>query len=169
MVASMSEIIQNIEFNDLNKFNNRRGKPKCKAREEAKAKGETYYFNGKACKHGHITKRVTRTGYCLECQNTRVREQGRDYSLRSKYNITLEQYEKLLANQNGVCALCGLTETAIDKYHKEIKSLAVDHCHETGKVRGLLCSSCNIGIGNLKHNPELLRKAALYCEEANGT
>lgn len=142
-----------------------RGKPTCKARAEAKASGEKYYFNGKACVHGHVTKRVTRTGYCIECQNTRVREQGRDYSLRSKYKITLAEYEKLLEKQNGVCALCGNLENAVEKYYKGIKRLAVDHCHETNKIRGLLCSSCNIGIGNLKHNPELLRKAAVYCEE----
>lgn len=161
----MTEIILNASFDDLNKFNNRRGKPKCKSREEAKQNGEIYYFNGKPCVHGHIAKRRTRTGYCMECQDTRVREQGRDYSLRSKYDITLNEYEELLAKQNGVCKLCGLVEKAIDKYWKSVKRLAVDHCHETGKIRGLLCSSCNIGIGNLKHNPELLRKAALYCEE----
>jgi len=161
----MTYEILNITFDDLNKNNNRRGKPKCKAREEAKAKGELYYFNGKPCIHGHITKRRTRTGYCMECQTTRVKEQGRDYSLRSKYDLTLDEYNKLLAKQNGVCALCGSKENAIEKYHKGIKRLAVDHCHETNKIRGLLCSSCNIGIGNLKHNPELLRKAAIYCEQ----
>lgn len=162
----MTEIILNATFDDLNKFNNRRGKPKCKAREEAKLKGETYYFNGKACIHGHITKRMTRTGYCMECQNTRVKKQGRDYSLRSKYSITLAQYEALFLKQKGLCAICNLPEKALEKYQKRIKKLSVDHCHDTGKIRGLLCSSCNIGIGNLKHNPELLHKAALYCEQS---
>lgn len=161
----MTEIILTAEIGDINSNNNRRGKPRCKAREEAKQKGEIYYFNGKPCIHGHITKRRTKTGYCMECQNTRVKEQGRDYSLRSKYDLTLEQYNELLIKQKGVCALCGLVETAVEKYHKGIKRLAVDHCHTTGNIRGLLCSSCNIGIGNLKHNPELLRKAAVYCEE----
>ncbi len=142
-----------------------RGKPTCKAREQAKLENNKYYFNGKPCVHGHVTKRVTRTGYCYECQSTRVREQGRDYSLRSKYKITLEEYDKLLEKQNGVCALCKKEENAVEKYYKGIKRLAVDHCHDTNKIRGLLCSSCNIGIGNLKHDPELLRKAASYCEE----
>ncbi len=161
----MTEIILNADIGHISNANNRRGKPKCKAREEAKQKGEIYYFNGKPCVHGHIAKRRTRTGYCMECQNTRIREQGRDYNLRSKYDITLVEYEEFLKKQNGVCKLCGLVEKAIDKYWKNLKRLAVDHCHKTGKIRGLLCSSCNIGIGNLKHNPELLRKAALYCEE----
>lgn len=161
----MTEIIIGIET-ELNKFGNRRGKPKCKAREQAKLEGKKYYFNNKACIHGHIGKRVTRTGYCLECQNTRVKDQGRDYSLRSKYSITLAQYEELFLKQNGVCAICKQPETALEKYKGRIKKLAVDHCHDTNKIRGLLCSSCNIGIGNLKHNPDLLRKAALYCEQS---
>jgi hypothetical protein len=59
----MTEIILNAEIGYVNKENNRRGKPKCLAREEAKLKGETYYFNGKSCIHGHLAPR---------CSNLRV-------------------------------------------------------------------------------------------------
>ncbi len=66
--------------------------------------------------------------------------------------------------QNYVCAICNNPETIIDHNTKQIKPLAIDHCHQSGKIRGLLCAACNIGIGHLRHNSILLRKAAKYCE-----
>lgn len=68
-----------------------------------------------------------------------------------RYGLTEEQYASMLASQGGRCALCG-----------EEKKLHVDHCHDTNKVRGLLCMDCNTGIGKLKHDPELLRRALTY-------
>ena len=142
----------------------RRGKPKCPHREQAKLNNDTYYFTGKACKNGHIAKRRTFNGGCMECQNTRYARNGEDYTLKSKYNITVAEKEALLLKQGGVCALCGNNEVYLDAQTKKIKKLSVDHCHKTGKIRGILCSPCNMGIGLLKHSPELLRKAAWYCE-----
>ena len=66
----------------------------------------------------------------------------------AKYGITIEDYEKLLVSQNGVCAICsGEPDT-------RWKILAVDHCHKTGKVRGLLCMTCNTMIGRLEKRME---------------
>jgi len=59
------------------------------------------------------------------------------------YGITVEDYETMLVNQNGVCKIC-------NKTCKSGKSLAVDHCHETGKVRGLLCAKCNTNLGRIE-------------------
>lgn len=133
-------------------------------KQAAKEKGEIYYFSPKPCKRGHLTKRRTATGSCMACHDIINKKSQPDYTLRSKYNITLSEYNRLLWLQNGKCAICRKEEKVVDKYNKKIRKLSVDHCHETKKVRGLLCSACNIEIGNLQHNPELLRNAALYCE-----
>jgi hypothetical protein len=75
-----------------------------------------------------------------------------------KYGITLEQYNRQFERQNGLCAIC-------EVYQSEFKrDFAVDHCHHTGKVRGLLCASCNSGIGKLQDNTDLLKSAILYLE-----
>jgi hypothetical protein len=65
--------------------------------------------------------------------------------------------------QDNKCILCGSEGFLIGKNNHNEK-LAVDHCHETGKVRRLLCHNCNRGLGLFKDNPELLRKAAEYVE-----
>lgn len=68
----------------------------------------------------------------------------KDWYLRNRFGITLEQYDEMFENQNGVCAICG--EINIDG-----RRLAVDHNHETGKIRGLLCTGCNTRLGILEH------------------
>ena len=81
------------------------------------------------------------------------------------YKISNEQYNKILLEQNGVCSICGFPETAtISKTDKRIKDLAVDHCHKTGKVRGLLCRRCNKGIGLFQEDIDLLASATSYLE-----
>jgi len=141
-----------------------RGKKPCAARQLAKQNGETYYISGRACKNGHFSKRRTATGSCIECHNLINKKSQPDYTLRTKYDITLAEYNKMLWLQDGKCAICRKEEKAIDKISRKVRKLSVDHCHDTKQVRGLLCSACNIGIGNLQHDPELLRNAALYCE-----
>ena len=75
-----------------------------------------------------------------------------------EYGITIEEYEELAAYQNHVCAIC-------KQLCKTGNRLSVDHCHTTGRIRGLLCSNCNTGIGQFNDDPELLRCAADYIEE----
>lgn len=85
----------------------------------------------------------------------------RSKSREKKYGITREQFDKILLEQNGVCRICLKAET-MKNGHNTIMSLAVDHNHETGKVRGLLCINCNQGIGKFKDNPVLLQRALEY-------
>ena len=83
------------------------------------------------------------------------KETHKNRCLQKKYDITLEQYIAILKSQNGVCAICcGIERTG--------KQLAVDHCHKTKKIRGLLCSSCNNALGRFKDNPNTLIAAANY-------
>lgn len=85
----------------------------------------------------------------------------KDYKLRAKYDISLDEYNEIFIKQDGKCAVCG-------KHQSEIKTaLAVDHCHSTGKVRGLLCGNCNRGIGMLQDDIENLRCAILYLNKRN--
>jgi len=81
--------------------------------------------------------------------------------LLKKYKITMNDYIGLLERQNGVCAIC--KETC-----KSGRYLAVDHCHETGKIRGLLCLECNRGIGALKDSVSLLECAINYLVSHGG-
>jgi hypothetical protein len=80
-----------------------------------------------------------------------------------RYGITFEQYTKLSVTQNGVCAICRKPETWIQK--GTLSLLSVDHDHVTSKVRGLLCHSCNVGLGHFKDDALTLRAAASYLEE----
>jgi len=74
--------------------------------------------------------------------------------LLQKYNLTVEDYYFLLNKQNKLCAICSRAPNG--------KRLHVDHCHKTGRVRGLLCFKCNAGIGMLDDSPILLAKAVDY-------
>lgn len=83
-------------------------------------------------------------------------------SLKRHYGITINQYFEMHEKQNGVCAICEQPETSVDKNSKKVRKLAVDHCHTTGKIRGLLCGSCNKAIGAFKDSTKLLNKAINY-------
>lgn len=88
------------------------------------------------------------------------KQRQRNLELIKNFNITLEEYDKLLKQQNGVCAICGGKQNSIRN-----KNFAIDHCHTTGKIRGLLCDSCNRGIGLFKDNIELLNKSIKYLKK----
>lgn len=77
-----------------------------------------------------------------------------------KYGITEEQFENMEKAQNLCCAICGKPE------NRENRKLSVDHSHGTGKVRGLLCSNCNRGLGYFKDNSTLLIAAAAYVKNS---
>lgn len=90
----------------------------------------------------------------------KMKRHGRNATLR-QFGITQEDYDKILQEQDGKCAICGVERNG----SKE--NFCVDHDHETGKVRGLLCTKCNLGIGKMKDSPDLLRKAAKYLDSFN--
>jgi len=81
----------------------------------------------------------------------------RDWRLLKEFGITQEQYDTMLTSQNNSCAICSRANFTGYNWH-------VDHCHTTGKVRGLLCSKCNQGLGLFEDNLTSLRKAIEYLE-----
>ena len=108
---------------------------------------------------------------CTDCKvklNRNYREANRDKRLaterRSKlkaaYGITPEQYEDMLQTQGGACAIC-----RAKKPGGRTKLFFIDHCHNTGKVRGLLCMRCNTGLGLFLDNPKFLANAISYLKE----
>ena len=83
-----------------------------------------------------------------------------DKERQRRFGITRNEYAELFHKQNGKCAICQREETATR--NGTVKSLAVDHCHSSGKIRGLLCADCNTGIGKLKDDVKILQNAIQY-------
>lgn len=107
--------------------------------------------------------------YCRRCSTDQVASYQRTDRARAvryayKYGVTLEWYEATLAAQEGGCAICGSPPDAGDPIHPR---LAIDHCHQTGKARGLLCFLCNSALGRFDDKPELLLRAYAYLTRPN--
>jgi hypothetical protein len=88
------------------------------------------------------------------------REHQRRAEMKYKYGLTPEEYVALCFAQNNRCAICRNPETA--KHNGQLKRLAVDHDHVTGRVRGLLCQACNVLLGNSRENVLTLQAAIQY-------
>jgi hypothetical protein len=86
--------------------------------------------------------------------------------LKRNFNITLDEYNKMLEDQNGVCSICKNQETKVFKKTGKVTDLCVDHCHTTGKVRGLLCWNCNTSLGKMKDSIEHLQNAIDYLKKS---
>ncbi len=82
-------------------------------------------------------------------------------NLKRHYGLTLDDYQKMLDKQNNRCAICEKEESSISRFGTP-KRLTVDHCHATGRIRGLLCDNCNRGLGFLRDSIHLLRKSIDY-------
>jgi hypothetical protein len=119
--------------------------------------------------HKRARSKDGRHPYCKTCNKANAAEWRRNnperrkaisrrYHLDSTYGLSTAEYDAMLAAQGGGCAICHRPEPmGRGRFH-------VDHCHETGRVRALLCDPCNRGIGLLRDNPEVLRAAAAYLE-----
>ena len=103
---------------------------------------------------------------CKQCATSSEYNITRNNSLDRrcrKFGITVEEYSNLISIQNNSCAIC--------KKHKDVfegrgKNFHIDHCHTSGKVRGLLCSHCNTGLGQFKDNIQSLENAIQYISES---
>jgi len=108
-----------------------------------------------------------------EAERKRVKRSNPEYNknqtLVRDFGITLDEYKKMLLEQNGVCAICGNPETAT--YKGRLTHLCVDHNHKTLHLRGLLCADCNRGLGMFWEDIDVLEKAIKYLRywEKNGT
>ena len=120
----------------------------------------------------------SRQRQCKDCVVENVRLSRRDPSaeqrrrwsqyqhnsrIRRVYGLEPQEYESILREQDGVCAICGAGRPS-----SRTSRLHVDHAHGSKKVRGLLCTNCNNGLGRFKDDPELLVKAAVYLRRHGG-
>jgi len=104
---------------------------------------------------------ILRKSHCRQCLNESRARHSRT-NPKEMYGLTAEQYQQLLHQQNGKCAICNGCVNSSRIKHTE---LCIDHCHETGVVRGLLCSRCNLGIGNFGDRLDLIKSAVKYLEK----
>lgn len=100
----------------------------------------------------------TKTGVistCKKCSHVRAAKYHKSYYKYAKYGIDKKLYDEMFANQNGKCAICALDLNLQKEVH-------IDHCHTTGKVRGILCGKCNKGLGQFDDNVIYLTNAIKY-------
>lgn len=124
------------------------------------------------CFHRHPQTKDGHINQCRVCRakwtkSHRIKHGRNDTSevyrrgnLKRKYGISLEDYDDMLASQDGVCAICGEVETR--KRMGKVLPLAVDHCHDGGHIRGLLCGACNMGLGSFKDSIDVMMSAIEY-------
>lgn len=119
------------------------------------------------CKHEAWKARALERGYDFDAARDRkrnwVRKQYAVYDNIRLY-ITREEFDALFEKQQGACAICRSKESSFQRTGP--RSLCIDHCHETGVIRGLLCARCNKGLGSLGDNLASLKKAVSYLEIA---
>lgn len=123
----------------------------------------------KNCGQPYIPKHLKEAAaYCsrpCKAEHRRTTGRDRDAHLRRKYGIGAADYDRLLAEQGGGCALCGVKpeDLTAGRYRTY---LHVDHCHDTGRVRGLLCPEHNLLLGRFGDSPEMFRRILSYLEAA---
>ena len=120
------------------------------------------------CPKGHdkdLPQGRNKNGECRKCRSTIYNKKysNREYKLIKNHNLTLSQYNELFVKQNGLCLGCYRHASQLKSY------LRVDHCHKTGRIRGLLCNSCNLAIGMLLDSPETLTRLADYLKLVEGS
>lgn len=91
----------------------------------------------------------------------RNRANSRIYNIK-KYGISVEDFHRMLDEQKGLCLICESNICPLAEMKDLLKVACIDHCHESGKVRGLLCRACNSGLGHFKDNTSFLGKAIEY-------
>lgn len=118
--------------------------------------------------HNQIASKDGKMSWCKDCNEVQRKKwetsnpnYGRKKHLKAKYSMTEEQYNKILQEQNGVCAIC-----STDDPGGPWKKFKVDHNHKTGEIRGLLCQHCNVGLGHFKDDVTLFTKAIEYINES---
>jgi len=117
-------------------------------------------YSPENCKWVKIEPNKNKADYAKQWRKNNP-DKVKNNELRKKFGITLEDYNKMYEEQNGCCKICN------SSYSKEKQALSVDHCHITGKVRGLLCNTCNRALGMFKDSQEILESAAKYLKVNN--
>ena len=119
------------------------------------ARTSKYYRENKE-KHNEASSRYYRK------HKEKISGKSRGRWLKDKYDLTEQQYEEMLKNQGGKCKICNSENINA----KSKGNLVIDHCHKSGKVRGLLCDKCNMGLGTFNDDIQLFKNAIEYLEKS---
>lgn len=170
------KIIKNISDFHKNKHGKDGFSPKCKT---CIKKYQKLYMNKpldpisseKMCTGCKLIKPIVqfnKSRYGKDGLRTECQECSKTKKLEALYDISPQDYERMLCDQGGVCAICKRSQSENTSHRLTGKPalLSVDHCHKTLKVRGLLCGPCNMAIGLLRDNPENAESAASYLRSA---
>ena len=133
---------------------------KCKKCSITQPLSEFYKTTDRKCGHKTICKTCIKASPASEKQKAYMREYSKDYHLKRSYGLSREEHNQLLIKQNHKCAICGIDEKEAFR-----SKLYVDHCHESGKIRELLCHNCNASLGLLKESILTLTKAIAYLDK----
>lgn len=109
-----------------------------------------------------------KVSHCKKCVSKKFKKgwsegKGRNAVYMKKFGISLDDYDSMLSFQGGSCAICKTKDPV--GHGRKNKRFSVDHDHKTGKVRGLLCHHCNVGIGSMMDDVKILKSAIRYLEE----
>lgn len=124
------------------------------------------------CKQKHKDRAESKGYLCKECNALRAKKWNKENShtmrnryIKKTYGLSFEDYQDMFNRQNGKCYICKREEVIKEAKTGKVRFLAVDHCHRTGKVRALLCTSCNTTLGKFEDNIHLLKEMINYLEE----
>lgn len=118
-------------------------------------------------KRAHSRKSDNKRRDKIRASKAANKDWQRNYDLKRAYGISLADFELMLQEQNGLCFVCHRPERLVIR--GVLRPLGVDHNHQTGQVRKLLCHTCNTSIGLLDENPDRMRALASYIEQFNQT
>lgn len=98
--------------------------------------------------------------YCRECAKTfRTKDKTWRNHLKFRYGITVDEYNSLAEATGGVCCIC---ENPFTEGRRSERGMNLDHCHDTGRVRGIICAKCNVSLGAFDHSTRVLENAVAY-------
>ena len=140
-------------------------KSQSKWREENKDQQQEYRDRNREKRYAHNQKPEVKKRISIKMKEYNQRPEVKERRIVHGWkklgikNMTMEEYNRMFKDQNGCCAICG-------RHRDEFpRNLSVDHDHETGKARGLLCGDCNIALGGFKDNMDLLASAVSYMSQ----
>ncbi len=142
---------------DINRYNKAGSKSYAYAKKYRNSNKDKKAVYNRKYKEANKDKILNEAKRWRENNVNKISSSRRKCNYKRRYNTTIEEYDRMFEEQDGVCYICGEPSLA--------KRLAVDHNHETGKVRGLLCARCNIWLGIFENNEELFKQFKIYLKE----
>ena len=134
----------------------------CKLCQEEKSYADFYQFHDKWSDKKYFSSRCKPCHQKHKNTNPNTSTNRKIEKLKLRYGLTYEEWERIREAENFSCMICGITESELGRV------LDVDHCHETNKVRGVLCNSCNVILGRCQDNPKILQAAVEYLSVNGG-